>query len=194
MDNQGRSVEEIAGAGVIVPAAPVPADPTAWIGQRRLVLAGNGREVIEYHAPLFSDSQVAGHVRLGYLRPGFGLSRDQLAFFATFALPIFLLTPLFYFLVRREVRPIQQVSSQLDRMLDQGVAGGRVELAPGSELRDFMDRFNRFIDGARERIGELEADRSRLETSAKLLSYRRSRVESVLQSVDLHPKLTHLAP
>lgn len=182
VDNQGRSVEEIAGAGVIVPAAPVPADPTAWIGQRRLVLAGSGREVIEYHAPLFSDSQVAGHVRLGYLRPGFGLSRDQLAFFATFALPIFLLTPLFYFLVRREVRPIQQVSSQLDRMLDQGVAGGRVELAPGGELRDFMDRFNRFIDGARERIGELEADRSRLETSAKLLSYRRSRVESVLQS------------
>lgn len=182
VDSQHHPVEEIAGNGVIVPAAAVPVDPTSWIGQRTLVLPASNREVIEFHAPLFSAGQVAGHIRLGYLKPGFGLKSDQIAFIATFALPIFLLTPLFYFLVRREVRPIQQVNSRLDNLLDQGGLTGKVELAASEELQDFMGRFNRFIDGAQQRIGELEADRNRLETSSKLLSYKRSRIESVLQS------------
>ena len=182
VDSAGRHVEEIAGSGVIVPSAPIPADPTGWVGQRMLTMPAGGHQVTEFHAPLFDGGQMAGYVRLGYLRPGFGLSADQVAFIATFALPIFLLTPLFYFLVRREVRPLQQVSSRLDRLMDQGNLTGKVELAVSDELQDFMGRFNRFIDGAQQRIGELEADRSRLVTSSKLLSYKRSRIESVLQS------------
>lgn len=182
VDSAGRHVEEIAGSGVIVPSAPIPTDPTGWVGQRMLTMPAGGHQVTEFHAPLFDGGQMAGYVRLGYLRPGFGLSADQVAFIATFALPIFLLTPLFYFLVRREVRPLQQVSSRLDRLMDQGNLTGKVELAVSDELQDFMGRFNRFIDGAQQRIGELEADRSRLVTSSKLLSYKRSRIESVLQS------------
>ena len=54
---------------------------------------------------------LAGHIRLGYLKPGIGIAIDQLPFLATLALPIFLLTPLFYFLIRREVRPLQKVNS-----------------------------------------------------------------------------------
>ena len=182
VDSAGRHVEEIAGSGVIVPSAPISTDPTGWVGQRMLTMPAGGRQVTEFHAPLFDGGQMAGYVRLGYLRPGFGLSADQVAFIATFALPIFLLTPLFYFLVRREVRPLQQVSSRLDRLMDQGSLTGKVELAVSDELQDFMGRFNRFVDGAQQRIGELEADRSRLVTSSKLLSYKRSRIESVLQS------------
>jgi hypothetical protein len=30
MDGQGRPVEEITGAGMVVPSAPLPADPTTW--------------------------------------------------------------------------------------------------------------------------------------------------------------------
>ena len=182
VDSQGLPVEEIAGNGVIVPSAPLPTDPTTWIGRRDLALSADGPAVTEFHAPLFRDGQVAGHIRLGFLTPGFGLNADQTAFIATFALPIFLLTPLFYFLVRREVRPLQSVSSRLDSLMDQGGALGRVELAASEELQDFMGRFNRFIDGTQHRIAELEADRSRLETSTKLLSYKRSRIETVLQS------------
>jgi len=181
-DSQGQSVEEIAGNGVIIPTAPLPTDPASWIGQRQLVMPVSNHGVIEFHAPLFNDGQLAGHIRLGYLSPDLGLKSDQLAFIATFALPIFLLTPLFYFLVRREVRPIRQVNSRLDKLMDQGALNGKVELAASEELQDFMGRFNRFIDGAQQRIGELEAERSRLETSTKLLSYKRSRIESVLQS------------
>lgn len=182
VDGQQHPVEEIAGSGVIIPAVPIPSDPSSWVGQRALALPASDREVIEFHAPLFSAGAVAGHIRLGYLKPEFGLKSDQIAFIATFALPIFLLTPLFYFLVRREVRPIQQVNNRLDNLLDQGGLTGKVELAASEELQDFMGRFNRFIDSAQQRIGELEADRNRLETSSKLLSYKRSRIESVLQS------------
>ncbi len=182
VDSKGAHVEEIAGSGVIVPSVPIPTEPTGWVGQRTLTMPGVGRQVAEFHAPLFDGGQMAGYVRLGYFLPGFGLSADQVAFIATFALPIFLLTPLFYFLVRREVRPLQQVNSRLDRLMDQGSLAGKVELAVSDEMQDFMGRFNRFIDGAQKRIGELEANRAQLETSSKLLSYKRSRIESVLQS------------
>lgn len=138
--------------------------------------------MIEFHAPLFDGGQVAGYIRLGYLKPAFGLSTSQLASVATFALPIFLLTSVSCFLVRCEVRPLHQVNSQLGRLMEQGGLTGKMVLTPSDELQDFMGRFNRFIDSAQQRIGDLEADRSRLETSSKLVSCKRSRVESVLQS------------
>jgi len=182
VDAGGRVVEEIAGNDVVVPAASLPTEPAGWVGQRRLVMPGSNRKMIEFHAPLFEHDQLAGYVRLGYLQPVVGPRPDQLEFVASFALPIFLLTPLFYLLLRREVRPVREVNTRLDTLMGGNGLAGSVELAASAELQDFMERFNRFIDASQHRIGELEEDRTQLETSAKLLGYRRSRVESVLQS------------
>jgi PAS domain S-box-containing protein len=46
-----------------------------------------------------------------------------------------------------------------------------------------MGRFNSLIESSRDRINQLESENTSLETSAKLLSYNRSRIESVLQSL-----------
>ena len=181
IDTQGKPLTEITSPGILVPGAQVSSEPTAWLGERSLSLPASGRGIHEFHAPLFANGQIAGHIRLGYFKPGFGLRPEQLPLFATFALPIFLLTPLFYFLVRREVKPLSQVNHQLDKLVEQG-ALSKVELTASDDLHDFMSRFNQFVNSAQKRIGELEADRSKLATSAKLLGYKRSRVESVLQS------------
>ena len=180
-DTRGKILSEITSPGIIVPATSAPAEPSAWLGERSLTLSASGRDIHEFHAPMFNNGKIAGHVRLGYLKPGFGLNIDQIPLFATFALPIFLLTPLFYFLIRREFRPVKKVNRQLDKLIEHG-ANSKLELTPSDDLNVFMNRFNQFIHSTQHRIGKLETDRSKLVTSTKLQNYKRSRVESVLQS------------
>lgn len=59
----------------------------------------------------------------------------------------------------------------------------RVEIAATGELGDFMQRFNIFVEQASARIEGLENDQKRLITSAKLLTYRKNRVETVLETL-----------
>lgn len=179
---KGRKLIEISTAGVIAPASPAPSSPSEWIGEKTLSLAGSGQEVIEFHAPLFRSGELAGNIRLGYFKPGLGFNSDQVPFLATLALPIFLLAPLFYFLIRREIRPLHKVNSQLDELIEHGTLN-KVEITATGEMREFVNHFNGFIETARARIEQLECNRSNLETSTKLLSYKRSRLDSVLQSL-----------
>ncbi len=182
VDANNRLLSEITLSGVLVPSAPLPANPASWLGERTLAQAESGREITEFHAPLLENGMLAGHIRLGYLKPGIGIGIDQLPFLATLALPIFLLTPLFYFLIRREVRPLQKVNRQLDELVEQGSLN-KVEITATGEMKEFMGHFNGFIESARDRINLLETEKNTLETSTKLLSYNRSRIDSVLQSL-----------
>lgn len=182
VDEAGVPLAEVTAPGILIPASVLPASPASWLGERTLQLPGDKREITEFYAPLLEQGVIAGHVRLGYFQPGFGLKADQVPLFASFALPIFLLTPLFYFLLRREVRPFQEATEKLDRMVDQDSSFGKMELAATPELQGFMNRFNGFVDLMQNRIGELESNRSELETSTKLLGYKRVRIESALQS------------
>ena len=181
-DVHGGLLSETTSPGIIVPTAPVPDEPSAWLGERNLTLPSSNRTVHEYHAPLFDNGQIKGHARLGYFSPVFGLSKDQIPLLATFALPIFLLTPLFYFLIRRELRPINLVNNQLDELIEKST-DSKVELTKTDNLQDLMTRFNQIIRSTQQRIGKLETDRTKLVTSTKLLSYKRSRIESILQSL-----------
>ncbi|MDH5469474.1 MAG: PAS domain-containing sensor histidine kinase [Gammaproteobacteria bacterium] len=179
---QGVPLTEVTAPGVLVPGGQLPVSPASWLGERDLQLPGDQGTVTEFYAPLLEQGEIAGYVRLGYLQPGFGLTASQLPLFASFALPIFLLTPLFYFLLRREVRPFREATEKLDRIVGQSGALGQVELTPSDEMQGFIDRFNRFMGVVQHRIGELEANRSELETSTRLLGYKRARIESALQS------------
>ena len=182
VDRHGKPVNEIIAPGVIMPAAAVPSAPAAWLGERTLVADGDGQSFLEFHAPLLAEGHLAGYVRLGYFQPGFALGSDQLPFMATFALPVFLLTPLFYFLLKHEIRPLRRANEQLDTLIDKGDFA-RCEVSATGELADFMRRFNQFIDFTRDRVTQLESEQAGLLTSTKLLSYRRDRIETVLQSL-----------
>lgn len=182
VDSSGRQISEVSSSGVIAPVVPVPSSPSEWLEEKTLSLAGTGQQVIEFHAPLFNDSRLAGHIRLGYFKPGLGFSSSQVPFLATLALPIFLLAPLFYFLIRREIRPLQKANSQLDELVRQGTLN-KMEITASGELHEFMNHLNGFIGSAQERIKQLESERTGFETTTKLLSYKRSRIDSVLQSM-----------
>ena len=182
VDTGGHLLGSETAPGVLVPQAPLPDSPFAWLGERQIDLAEGRGGVQEFHAPLLHEGELVGHVRLGYYRDTWGGLREQLSFFATLALPIFLLGGLLYFLLRRETRPLRQISEGLNDLARQG-SFHRVKVEAAGELGEFIRRFNAFMELSRERIHTLEAEHEGLKTSSRLLSYKRERVEAVLQSM-----------
>ena len=179
-DRDGQPQTQIAAPGVIIPGIRPGATPSEWLGERTLTIDA-AREIMEFYAPLLVNGDLAGHVRLGYFKPIPGLDRTQVSFLATVSLPIFLLVPLFYFLLRREVRPLRQANSEIQSLIDSR-ALNTVDIRASGELGDFLARFNSYVDFMRTRIDSLEGEQSRLRTSSKLLTYQRTRVETVLQA------------
>ena len=182
VDAEGVTINELVVGGVIVPAATLPAEPSAWLGEAVLDSLPNQGRMIEFHAPLLDQGELQGFVRLGYHYPVFGFDVSQLPFFAAVSLPVFLLVPLFYFLLRREVRPVREASQEINRIIEED-SFGQVQVTATGELGDFMRRFNHFVELAGDRIDGLQKDQERLVTSTKLLEYRKNRVETVLETL-----------
>lgn len=182
VDPDGDPLYESSPDGIIIPPAILPGGPARWLGQRELTLAVDGRRIIEFHSPLLDDGNLMGFARIAYFYPEYGLSLEQVPFLAMIALPIFLLVPLFYFLLKREVAPLRSANAQIAQAITEG-SFGQAELGVSDELGGFMERFNKFVDLATEQISTLENDRARLLTSGKLLTYRKNRVETVLETL-----------
>lgn len=181
VDPLGHPLVQAVTPGVIVPAEPLPQEPSAWLGERT-VNSQDGSAILEFHGPVIEQGDLAAYLRVGYIRPAYGLAPAQLPFFATLALAVFLLTPMFYFLVRREIKPLAQVNRQMQAMLESEHIG-KAELHPSGELKDMMQSFSHFIEAAQQRIRSLEAHQTDADTSRKVLSYQKSRIESALQSL-----------
>ncbi|MGB5335233.1 MAG: ATP-binding protein [Woeseiaceae bacterium] len=177
---QGLTVTESVADGLIAPAAKIPTEPSSWLGD--LEQTAGEQRFIEFHAPLLQDGELQGFVRLGYFYPRSGLSREQIPFIAMVSLPVFLLAPFFYLLLRMEVRPIRAANEEINRLID-GEGLRSVEISATGELGEFMHRFNHFVEMASSKVKALEQDKERLLTSSKLLSYRKNRVETVLETL-----------
>ena len=161
-------------------AVGIPAG--AWSGEREIALPVSGETVTEFFAPVVEGSEVVGAVRVGYLKPVPGIDSDQVPFFATLALTIFLLTPFFYLAVRREIKPMQAVNREISDRVNDGRFNACTIEATG-ELAEFVNGFNQFTDVVRSKIETLEHDNNELLTNQKLLSYHKLRVESVLKAI-----------
>ena len=178
----GSTLAEVVAPGIEVPASVMPTEPANWFGERSLSTPGDARRVLEFHSPVMDRSQLVGFVRLGYLADPPRLGLEQLSWSAALALPIFLLTPLFYFLVRREMKPLATLSLELQRM-GRAADSAPPPLPDGLQLQEFVERFGRFLNATEARVRELESERQSSVTSNRLLSYKKSKVEAILQSL-----------
>ncbi len=182
VDIQGHPIVEVTAAGVIVPFAPMSPEPTNWFGERRVTAAKGAKSFLEFTAPVLSDGERVAQVRIGYSEPDFMAIHQDLPFFAMLALPIFLLSTLFYYLIRREIRPLKQANAHIRSML-QDKPIHEVELKASGEMGEFVGNFNRLIQAAEQRIHHLEDQHTGWMTSSKVLSYQKARIESVLESM-----------
>ncbi|HSS62920.1 MAG TPA: HAMP domain-containing sensor histidine kinase, partial [Gammaproteobacteria bacterium] len=184
-DRAGRPALAAASPGIVVPPATLPVTPGDVAGERFTQLPGSGKPVIEFYAPLWSEGQVAGHIRLGYYQPSGMVPLAQVPLLASVAFPVFLLTPFFYLLLKREITPLKEASRELQDQIEDG-RFKQLEVKVSGEFGDFIQRFNFFMERAQARIDELESIKSKAEVSQKMLSYKRERVEAVLQA---HPDM-----
>lgn len=179
----GGVATEVTRSGVIVPTAEIVNEPTGWLGQRVLPAndANSQVEYIETHAPVFDEGVHMGFVRLGYFRPGLGFSYSEMPFLATVMLPIFLLVPFFYFMLRREIKPLKEISHRFEELADRG-GFDQIAMPPSEALNDFMEQVSGYIDATQTRIELLNQEHEDLTMSSKLLTYKSNRTEAILQN------------
>jgi signal transduction histidine kinase/PAS domain-containing protein len=182
VDSSGATAAEVSQAGIVVPGVALPDDPAAWLGEREVPAGAGEAGYLEFHAPVLSAGELRGYVRLGYLKPSFGMDPANLSSMAMLGLPVFLLTPLFYLLLRSEIRPLRKMSDGLDAVLTRGVVQN-VELHPSGEMGVFIEKFNTFINESQARINQLQSQHDGLVTSGKLLAYKQGKVEAILQTL-----------
>ena len=181
VDVDGRIASEVTRSGVIIPMAAIDTEPANWLGQHIVSAAAGNSQFIESFGPVFQDGKHMGFVRMGYYEPEISFGYHDMPFLATLMLPIFLLVPLFYFLMRQEIKPLKQISESFDKLADR--AGlSPVELQPTAELSDFMAQFSGYIEATQNRIEALNQQQEDLQMSGKLLTYRNNRIDVILQN------------
>lgn len=177
-DPQGHPLSEVAAPGLSPDESPLSADnPADWFGHRRINSGVAGLDLLEFHGPLLRDGLLQGFVRVGFRAPTLGFDSRQLPFVAGLALPVLLLVPLFFFMLQRQLRPLQAMSQRVEQIASEG------GLAGDASARDLVSRFGRFLDVTEQRIRELEAGRGDAETAIKLIGYKREKVESALETL-----------
>ena len=181
VDVDGEVAAEVTRSGVIIPPSTIKAEPANWLSQRIVTGADADTRFIESHGPIFDDGMHMGFVRLGYFEPDFSFSYRDMPFLATLMLPIFLLVPLFYFLLRQEFKPLKQISERFEKLADKAGVNP-VELQPTRELSDFMTQFSGYIEATQNRIETLNQQHQNLEMSGKLLTYKNNRIDAILQT------------
>ncbi len=182
VDRRGEPLTEVTAPGVIVPRASTGTEPTSWRGERVFEAADERRTIREFFSPVLSGGQVVAHVRVGFFEPGLGIIFEQAPFFALLALPIFLLTPLSYLLLRHEIRPLAEANARISSLLD-GVEESPVRARTSGQVGSFVRSFNQFVELTQERLQNAETQHTGILASSKVLSYQKARIESILETL-----------
>lgn len=178
----GEKLYELTSAGSIAPAAAMPVQPFAWFGEHNVVSPGDGRQIREFFAPVMKDGQLAGFIRAGYYNQQASMLSNQVSSWGLMALPIFLLTAFSYFLIRREIKLLSQLSIKMEQT---SLSYGMQVITPEHDrgFGDLIQRFDHFIQLAQSRANEMDRESLSSRTDAHLVSYRQEKAESALNSI-----------
>lgn len=173
----GRNLFEVASPGAIVPpAAPLA---LASFDERGVAAGQNARAIREFRGPLASqDGRL--QLRIGYFEPQGPFDLKDLPFYALIALAVFLLVPLIYIVIKREMAPLAALGEQL-KTLGAAQAQAAPEPDAGQDVRGLAGKLNRYLDHTSARIRELEQDSIASMASGRLLEYGSNKMQAVLQ-------------
>jgi PAS domain S-box-containing protein len=188
VDADGRLVAQVAAPGARVPALKLSPAPAFWSGENRLQAPGSGRDIREFYGPVLENGQLMGFIRLGYFDSGYPLAMEQLPFLALLALPVFLLTPAFYFLVKRAVKPLASISRQMQDWLTAGSVRKNIAIDASGDLgagvlEDFVQRFNGVMQASEQRVRELESEKASMQTLGSVIAYKKEKIDAVLHAL-----------
>ena len=183
VDLHGKTLAEVTSAGTVVPPAPPSKGTEIVLGERTLNAPGDARRITEFYGPLHDGGRLVGQLRVGFLDGETGFpTLEKPSFIALLALPIFLLVPLAYFLLKRELNPLGDIRRELHQLAENGLMPG-AELSMGEDLRAFAKHFTQFTQFMQARVQQLEGDQFNSTVSNRLLAYRQEKLESLLHAM-----------
>lgn len=179
VDLNGQPLAVTTSGESVVPADDGIAEKSLWATEHEFAADQNDRTILEYRAPILKAGELAAYLRVGYFKPQFQL--EDLSFLAQLALPIFLLVPLSYLLIRRELRPLKQASSAITNVMHKRHID--TVNAEGADFQNFMTNFQHFVTEVDRRFKAVNEQNLKSKASGLALSYQRQRTESALQSL-----------
>ncbi|KQQ88470.1 PAS domain-containing sensor histidine kinase [Massilia sp. Leaf139] len=184
--DNGRNLAEVASAGALVPPPAVLA--LTGFAERQVAADQNRRAIREFYGPLASADEKL-QVRIGYFEPRSPFNMKDLPFYALIALAMFLLVPLIYLVIKREMAPLAALGEQLRTVAAQSGASPALAAASAdpanadsdADVRGLAHKLNRYLDQASARIRELEQESVASMASGRLLEYGSNKMQAVLQ-------------
>ena len=178
---EGLVLAEVISPGMIVSPMNIPRQPSQWIGQREYKLT-SGITTNEYFAPIMDKGELKAFIRLGYTEPAYYLNASQVRLLAILAMAIFMLTPIFYFMMKKEIRPLTRIGTQLQTLLKK-TESIDTDVTSSNSTQDFMQKFSTVVEAAYNHIDALEDKQTDSVVSCKLLVYQKARLESALNAL-----------
>ncbi len=166
----------VSGASMI-PPADLKNEKTLWATEHEFQIQPDQRTVLEFRAPILSQGELAGYIRVGYFKPS--LELQELPFIAQLALPIFLLVPLTYILLRRELKPIKEANKEINKVMQRQHITKAVDSS--DNFQDFMQNFKIFVSEIDRRFSEIDNKNLKTKATTLALTYNHQRIESALQ-------------
>jgi len=140
VDTSGQPLATSTSGAGIIPPADVQNNKTLWATEHEFQIEPDQRKVLEFRAPILTHGDLAGYVRVGYFKPV--LEFQELPFIAQLAMPIFLLVPLTYMLLRRELKPIKDANEEINQVMQRQHITKAIDSS--DNFQDFMQNFKRF--------------------------------------------------
>lgn len=178
-DASGRTLAEVAGRGSMSPDTPLPAGAANGFGERNLPAAGGAAALREFYGPLADRSMGQVFVRVGFYQPRYALLARDVSFLGVLALAMFLVVPVVYLVIKREMAPLAALSGQLRTL----AAPARRDEREAGDMRELIVNMQDYLGQAGARIAQLE--QGALDTTAdnRLLQYGSKKLNAALQSL-----------
>jgi signal transduction histidine kinase len=183
LDANGRTLADVAGRGTFVPGVALPPEAATSFGQRTLP-----NQLIEFYGPLGDRSGGQAFVRVGFHQPGYAVLARDASFLGVLALLMFLLVPLIYIVIKREMAPLDALGRQLRQLRDVGMA----QQANAGDVRELAGSLQTYLRFASDRIAQLEHGSLNATADNQVLQYGSKKLTAALQS--LPDGLLMLAP
>ena len=181
-NKDGINQASVTQPGINIPHRNPPVDPSGWLAENVIELNTNNIYVVEFQAPILSNSNLDGFVRIAFYKPSFYLSSSHIPLLSALSLPVFIVVGLFIYFMHREVRILDKYSDVLAKSINSNNTTD-IQINASGELAHFIKKFNEIALDAKNKIHDLSNNNRELETSSKLLSYQQAKIQSVLHAM-----------
>jgi signal transduction histidine kinase len=179
VDTSGQPLATSSSGAALIPPADLTSEKNLWATEHEFQTQTDQRTLLEFRAPILVQGELAGYIRVGYFKPGFAL--QELPFIAQLALPIFLLVPLAYLLIRRELKPLEEANQQINQaMRHQHLLTAN---DTPDNFQDFMQNFKLFMHEIDRRFTEIDNQGFKTKVTTLAHNFNRQRIETALQSL-----------